>query len=135
MDLIKLCLYMIHVELIIRRDASIHGLDRGNSKKLERHLFLMFSVKLAVVVDFLKLQDKCNIHASSFLVKNQIYLYSCETAQRSFPKSRFPICFKLAEIIFIFSDKIIYSLWKTIFHFAKLTQLTQMIFLNVNSSP
>jgi hypothetical protein len=67
--------------------------------------------------------------------KNQIYLHSWETAHKSFPKSRFPNCFKLTEIFFIFSDKIIYSLWKTIFHFAKLTQLTQMIFLNVNSSP
>ena len=45
MDIIKLFLYMIHVERIVRRDDSIHGLDRGHPRKLERHLFLIFSVK------------------------------------------------------------------------------------------
>ena len=89
MDLIKLCLYMIHVELIIRRDASIHGLDRGYSKKLERHLFLMFSIKLAVVFYFLKLQDKCNIHASSFLVKIKFICIAAKQPREAFRNPAF----------------------------------------------
>ena len=38
------------------------------------------------------------------MVKIKFICTCCETAKKNFPKLRVPICFKLAEIIFIFSE-------------------------------
>ena len=60
-------------------------------KLLERRLFLLFSDNLAVVLDFLTLQDKHNITTLS--VDIRFICTRCEKGQKIPPKAHFhPVC-------------------------------------------
>jgi hypothetical protein len=60
-------------------------------KRLERRLFQLFSDNLAVVLDFLILQDKQNIRTLSLNIK--LICTRCEIVLKSSSKARFSTCF------------------------------------------
>jgi hypothetical protein len=80
------------------RDRWHHG------NLLEWRLFLIFSGKLAVVFDFLTLQDKHNIRTWSV---NITFIWNrCETARKARRRLAFFLFLKLVEINFKFVDNV-----------------------------
>ena len=80
------------------RDSWHHG------NLLEWRLFLIFSGKVAVVLDFLTLQDKHNICTLSV---NKTFIWNrCETGKKTRRTSFFFLFLKLVEINYIFVDNV-----------------------------
>ena len=85
------------------------GRHRGHHKnQLDQHLFLLFSGNLAVILDFLTLQDKHNIIYTYTLSENiKLFCTHCKTGLLLY------LFLKLVQIKFIYTDNVhILSIYK-----------------------
>ena len=95
--------YLIDAEQSLRSGTRVEDIPENDWNDT---CFYSFQCNLSAVLDFLTLQDKHNIHPLS-IKKIKFICISCETVQKRLPKTGFSSCFKLIQIILIFSENIL----------------------------